>query len=157
RDDVRPPRVHTRDTATRGRFVDHVVVVERAEVHELDRARAGDRVVARRERAVDGVGGAKREHGPQALAARAEQVGGDFTEEAILGAHAVRKASLDPLQVAREGGEADILDEAHSGARVAEPTGGEAQPEATVITRKLAVNPEPAGSRARLPRWVTSI
>ena len=47
RDDVRPARVHARHAAPGLGLVDHVVVVERAEVHELDRGAAGDRVVGR--------------------------------------------------------------------------------------------------------------
>ena len=44
RDDVRPARVHARHAAPGLGLVDHVVVVERPEVHELDRGRAGDGV-----------------------------------------------------------------------------------------------------------------
>ena len=48
RDDVGPARVHARDAAPGLGLVDHVVVVERAEVHELDRRAAGDGVVGGR-------------------------------------------------------------------------------------------------------------
>ena len=51
---LRPARVHDRHAAPGLGLVDHVVVVQRAEVHELDRRAAGDRVVggaARRRRA----------------------------------------------------------------------------------------------------------
>ena len=50
RDDVAPARVDARHAAAGLGLVDHVVVVERAEVHELAGDGAGDRVVRRRAR-----------------------------------------------------------------------------------------------------------
>ena len=50
RDDVAPARVHARNAAPGLGLVDHVVVVERSEVDELDRHRAGDRGVGGRAR-----------------------------------------------------------------------------------------------------------
>ena len=101
RDDVRPARVHRRHAAARLGLVDHVVVVQRAEVHELDRGAAGDDV---------GRGGAvaagaayaahKRERRPQALAAGREQVAGDLAEEPVVGRHGVAQPRLDPVEVA---------------------------------------------------------
>ena len=50
RDDVRPARVHRRHAAPGLGLVDHVVVVQRAEVDQLDRGAAGDDLGGRRPR-----------------------------------------------------------------------------------------------------------
>ena len=47
---VAPARVHALDRATGRRFVDDVVVVQRSQVHELDRRASHDRIVRRRRR-----------------------------------------------------------------------------------------------------------
>ena len=68
RDDVAPAGVDARDAAPGLGLVDHVVVVERAEVHELDRDRSGDRRRRRRaDGSVGGVGRAQRERGRRRL------------------------------------------------------------------------------------------
>ena len=78
RDDVAPAGVDARHAAAGLGLVDHVVVVERPEVHELDGARApvtasslDGAAPARRRR---GVGGAEGEGRAEALAAGADEV-----------------------------------------------------------------------------------
>ena len=99
RDDVRPARVHRRHAAAGLGFVDHVVVVERSEVDQLDRGAAGDDVGGRgRADAGAGVARAQGEGRAQALAARREQVPGDVAEESVVGAHGVVAGGLRPVR-----------------------------------------------------------
>ena len=67
---------------------------------ELDGGGAGHDVRRRgRVGAGRGVARAQRQHRPEPLAARAEQVPGDFAEEPILGLDRLGQAFLDPHQV----------------------------------------------------------
>ena len=78
---VAPAGVDARDVAPARRLVHHVVVVERGEVHELDRDAAEQRVLA-------GVAtrqgrGSERQRGAQPLAAGLDEVRGDLVEEGV--------------------------------------------------------------------------
>ena len=99
RDDVAPARVHARDAATRLRFVDHVVVVQRPEVDELDGHRTGDRVVGRGADPVGGVPGAEGQGGAEPLPSGLHQVGGDLPEKRVLGADRRGQLRLYPLEI----------------------------------------------------------
>ena len=112
RHDVRPARVHARNTAARLGLVDHVVVVERAEMHELDRRAAGDRVIGRRcVRAVNRVRGGQAQGRAETLAAGREQVARGLTEESVVGGHGVTQSGFDPLEVLGERCESHLFEE----------------------------------------------
>ena len=97
RHDVAPAGVHARHAAAGLGLVDHVVVVERPEVDELDRDRAGDRVVrGRAVAACGGVGGAERERRAGAACRRPRSGGRDLAQEAVVGADRVRRARPRP-------------------------------------------------------------
>ena len=97
RDDVRPARVHARHAPAGLGLVDHVVVVERPEVHELDRRAAGDGVVGGGPgRAVDRVAPRTgRSVGRRRLPPACEQVAGGLAQEPVVGGHGVAQAGLD--------------------------------------------------------------
>ena len=77
-------------------FVDHVVVQQRGGVHEFDRGGELDMAVA----AVAGeLGHRQREHRPQPLAARGDQVVGDFRDHGDVGAGARQDGRVDALHV----------------------------------------------------------
>ena len=101
RDDVAPPGVDARHAAPGLGLVDHVVVVQRTEVHELDADRAGDRRLRRRRRRRRSPRTAAQSvrTGPEALAAGLDQVGRDLAEEAVGAAHGVPERGLDPVEV----------------------------------------------------------
>ncbi len=106
-DDVAPARVHAGHAAARLGFVDHVVVVERSEVHQLARHRAGEGVVGRRARRrrrprAGRVRRDQREGGAQPLAAGADEVGGDLGEERIGRLDRFPQRSVDADEVVRE-------------------------------------------------------
>ena len=105
--DVRPAGVHARDAPPGLGLVDHVVVVQRTEVHQLHRHPAGDGVVGDRPEALGGVGGADREGRAQPLAAGGDEVAGDVREERVLGADRAAEGGLDPLHVGRHRREAE--------------------------------------------------
>ena len=115
RDDVRPARVDARHAAPGLGLVDHVVVVERPEVDELHRARAGDRAVGRRAaRAVGRVGRAQGERGPEPLAAR-RRAGGPATSprnRSSARTASARRASTRSRSPGR-GARPDVVDECH--------------------------------------------
>ena len=81
---VAPAAVHADDVAPADRLVHDVVVVERGEVHELDRDAAEQGVLSRR-RSPSRVGRGERQRGAQALASRADEVGGDLVDERLTG------------------------------------------------------------------------
>ena len=100
--DVAPARVHARHAAAGLGLVDHVVVVERPEVHELARPPppvTASSVAAAARPPVRGVGGAQGEGRPEALAAGADEVGGDLGEERIGRADRFAQRGVDPLEV----------------------------------------------------------
>ena len=77
-------------------FVDHVVVQQRRSVHELDRGGELDVAVA----GVAGeLGHGQRQHRPQPLAARGDQVVGDFRDHGDVGAGARQNRRVDALHI----------------------------------------------------------
>ncbi len=124
RDDVAPARVDAGDTAPRLGLVDHVVVVERAEMDELARHAAGHDVVA------DGfvaprrrVSGTQGEGRPDPLAARGDQVRSDLGEEPVVVADRGPQCVLDPLEVTVERRERERLGRIHGNNATARPPG----------------------------------
>ena len=99
RDGVVPSRVRRRDATPVGRFVDHVVVVQRREVRELDRHRAGDQ---------SGVGGVpevprqQHEHRPEPFAARLQEVPSGRGEQVRVGGDRLLQLLLDAIQTGRD-------------------------------------------------------
>ena len=113
-DDVRPAGVDAGDAAAGLGLVDHVVVVQRAHVDQLDRSGAGDGLVGSGPGSERRIGGTEGQGRPEPLASGRDQMTGHLAEEAVLGVDLVGQTGLDPGQVARQGFEADILEEAHA-------------------------------------------
>ena len=113
RHDVRPPRVHRLDVAARLGLVDHVVVVERTEVHEFDAGCTGHRIGVCRVDALRRVGRRERHHRTKAFATGSQQMRSDLTEETVLDEHGVAKAGLDPFEIAGQRRQADVVEDAH--------------------------------------------
>ena len=107
RHDVAPACVDAGHAAPGLGFVDDVVVIERAEVDQLDGDRPGDRVVAGPGGGAARVGGAEREGGPDALSARLDQVRGHIGQEGISGTNRPAERFLDPDQIVGERGQLD--------------------------------------------------
>ncbi len=114
-DDVAPPGVHAGDPTAGFGFVDHVVVVERPEVHQLAGDSAGHCLVGRATNvttAIVGqgtgrarVGGTQREGRTQPLPAGADQVGGDVGEERIRGPDRFAQRPVDVCEVVGQPGQ----------------------------------------------------
>ena len=100
---VAPLCVHGLDATALGAFVHHVVVVERTEVDELTRDAAEDHLVGNGRLSAN-LGGGHRHHRAQALAARHDEVGGDFGEVRVPRAHGVQECGLDAVAVGVHGG-----------------------------------------------------
>ena len=104
--EVAPAGVHAVDRAPGRGVVHDVVVVERAEVHQLHRHRAEHDL--RRGGAHHVVGGGRRgdgEGGPHPLAAGEDQVAGDLGEERVVGHHRGPEGLLHPAEVGLEHGQ----------------------------------------------------
>ena len=97
------------------RLVDHVVVVQRPEVDELDRHCPGDDVLRDGLVAPGGVAGAQRQRRPDPLATSTDEVGGDVGEERITGPNRAPEGFLDPDQIVGQPGEP--LDHRHGRTR----------------------------------------
>ncbi len=113
-DDVGPPRVHRRDPAARLGLVDHVVVVQRPEMDQLDRHRAGHGVLRRgtirphrRVRRAEGQGGTN------PLPPRLHQVRRDVTQEPVGVPHRGGQRVLHPPEVSGQRPELEGLRQAH--------------------------------------------
>jgi len=92
--------VHRLDGAPRLGLVHDVVVVERTEVHELDRHAAEHDLVARRPGRTRGDGGGgDGETGPDPLAAGLDQVPGDLGEHRVVGLDGLAQLVVDPGEV----------------------------------------------------------
>ena len=121
--------------AARLGLVDHVVVVERPEVHELDRRAAGDGVVGGgRARAVDRVGRAQDERRAQPLAAGREQVAGGLAEESVVGGHGVAQPDLDAFEVSGERCESHLVEEVAGHSGLASASLGASWPQPVTVT-----------------------
>ena len=94
RDRVAPHGLRARHAAAALGVVHDVVVVERAEVGDLDRLGGGDHVVGD---AGAELRGEQREHGAHALAARFEQVARRDIRDRVGEADLVEQARLDAL------------------------------------------------------------
>ena len=100
---VAPLRVHRVDAAPRRRFIHHVVVVERTEVHELARDPALHGLVGGRR--TGHLGGGDREHGPQPLATGDDEVRGDLGQVGVGCHHRLTHRRLDPPSIDVDSGQ----------------------------------------------------
>ena len=94
------------------RLVDHVVVVQRGQVHELDRD--GSHQVVLGGVALSRRGAGEREQRPEPLAAGRDQVGGHFVQEAVARDHRGGEQGLQTPQALLQAGEAQGLGRIHA-------------------------------------------
>jgi len=92
-------------------IVHHVVVVQRAEVHELAGDPAQNELV-RGGRAAGGAGG-EGQRRPEALSAGPDEVAADLAQERVLGGHRSPQGDVDPVEVPVEIGKAQELGDVH--------------------------------------------
>ena len=102
---VAPAEVHRRHAAARLGLVDHVVVVERADLHQFDRDAALDDLVARRLPAGEGSGDG--EHRSQSLASGVDQMLGDLSQIVVRRADSLAERRLDAFEVGRHAREGE--------------------------------------------------
>ena len=120
---------------------------------QLDRSGAGDGLVGSGPGSERRIGGTEGQGRPEPLASGRDQMTGHLAEEAVLGVDLVGQTGLDPGQVARQGFEADILEEAHArplSALRAGPLGPLSAPWHTRSRRSLLVVPLSALVMGRL-------
>ena len=110
-DQVAESAVDAFDVAAHRGFVDHVVVVERGEVDELDGHRAHEVVLGRV--AVASRRRGQRQQGPEALSAGGGQVGGDHVEEGIARDDRIAEQGFQALQSLLHVGQAEGLGRVH--------------------------------------------
>jgi len=111
-DEVAEAAVHGLHVAADGGLVDDVVVVEGREVHQLDGDTTQEVLLGGR----TAPAGRRRQgqHGPQALPAGRDQMGGDLVQEPVTGHDRGREQGLETEHVLLERGEAQSRQRIHS-------------------------------------------
>jgi hypothetical protein len=129
RDGVAPSGVRRPHRVSRVRLVDHVVVVQRRLVHELDRDRAGDQP---RVRGVAEVPGEQDEHRPEPLPAGREQVLRGLGQHVRVGSDGLLQRGLDLVEASP-----DLAFEYGIGGLEARDHAAAHRPDPTVIRRAV--------------------
>ena len=111
RHEVAPAGVHALDAAAPGRFVHYVVVVERGQVHELNRD-ASEQGVCRDVAALQ-VGGRDRQRGSQPFPARLDEMARHLVQEPVVTEDGLPQANLEPSEVALANREREGVRAAH--------------------------------------------